>query len=197
MKIITKFVIYCYTIVLFTIGALLISFALGKIDAYDLTVLLKSLDTVNARLATGLTGLLIILIGFVFSQIMFSRIKREKTIAFQTASGEVLVALNAVEDLIRKLTGDIEGIKEARPNVIASKKGIEINLRLALNADVHIPEFTGKVQELIKERIQEILGIDEAITVKIFVTKILAKDRPRNKKEAEEDTSVPFRGYKR
>jgi len=197
VKIITKFVIYCYTIVLFTIGALLISFALGKIDAYDLTVLLKSLDTVNARLATGLTGLLIILIGFVFSQIMFSRIKREKTIAFQTASGEVLVALNAVEDLIRKLTGDIEGIKEARPNVIASKKGIEINLRLALNADVHIPEFTGKVQELIKERIQEILGIDEAITVKIFVTKILAKDRPRNKKEAEEDTSVPFRGYKR
>ncbi len=196
MKILTKLVIYCYTIVLFLIGVLLIGFALGKVNAYELGILLQGFDAINVRLATGLVGALIILIGFVFSQIMFSRMKREKTIAFQTPSGEVLVALNAVEDLIRKLTGDIEGIKEARPNVIASKKGIEINLRLALNADVHIPEFTGKIQDLIKEKIQEILGIDEAIIVKIFVTKIAIKEGHKKKKE-DEETTVPFRGYKR
>jgi uncharacterized alkaline shock family protein YloU len=159
------------------------------------------LETANVRLITGLIGVMLILTSFGFGHIMFARIKREKTIAFQTANGEVLVSLSAVEDLIRKITVDVEGIRDARPDVIAGKKGIEINLRLALNAEVNIPDFTARIQDMIKEKFQEILGIDESVVVKIFVAKIVAKEpRQRKRKDSDEEapnTAVPFQGYKR
>jgi len=199
VKILTILAIYFYTIILLLIGALMISFSIGHINPDQIATLLESYANVNIKLATGTIGGFLILISFLFAQIMLGRMKREKTIAFHAEGGEVLVSLNAVEDLIRKLTNDIEDIKEARPSVIASKKGIEINLRLALNSEVSIPEFTGKIQELIKGRVQEILGIDEAIIVKIFVAKIINKDlKPKRKKESEEEEKqTPFQRYKK
>ena len=198
MRILNRIIIYFYTTIFSLIGIILLGFAIGFLNANEIATLLFNLGTNNIRLTTGLIGLSFILISFLFGQIMLSRIKREKTIAFTTSNGEVLVSLDAVEDLIRKIAIDFEGIKDARPYVIASKKGIEVNLRLILNAEVNIPEFTDRIQQMIKSRIQEILGVDEQIMIKIFVAKIVAReDRQRKKKEPEIEPTVPFSGYKR
>lgn len=198
MKILTSIIIYFYTTIFSLIGIVLLGFAIGFLNPSEISTLLFNLGVENIRLTTGLIGVSFILISFLFGQIMLSRIKREKTIAFQTSNGEVLVSLDAVEDLIRKISVDVEGIKDARPDVRASKKGIEISLRLILNAEVNIPEFTDRIQQMIKSRIQEILGVDEMIVIKIFVAKIVAREeRLRKKKEPEIEPTVPFQGYKR
>ncbi len=198
MRILTSIIIYFYTTIFSLIGIVLLGFAIGFLNPNEIATLLFNLGVDNIRLTTGLVGVSFILISFLFGQIMLSRIKREKTIAFQTSNGEVLVSLDAVEDLIRKIAIDVEGIKDARPDVRASKKGIEINLRLILNAEVNIPEFTDRIQQMIKSRIQEILGVDEMIIIKIFVAKIVAREeRLRKKKEPEIEPTVPFQGYKR
>lgn len=202
MRISTKLKIYFYTVILLIIGIILIYSAIGFINTGQIALALQALSAWNIRLAIGLTGLLLILISFLYHQIMFSRVRREKTIAFQTANGEVLVALNAVEDLIRRIAVEVEGIKEARPDIIASKRGLEINLRLILYSEVNIPEFTDRIQEMIKSRIQEMLGLDEEIVIKIFVAKIVGKEqrvKKRKETEPEEITPppVPFQGYKR
>jgi uncharacterized alkaline shock family protein YloU len=201
VKITTKLKIYLNAIIFFLIGILLLSLAIGFINAYEVIAFLDIMNTWNVRLAMGLTGALLLLISFIYEQAMFGRIRREKNISFQTASGEVLVSLHAVEDLIRKVTIETEGIKEARPDIVANKKGIEINLRLVLNAEVNIPEFTDRIQGMIKARIQEMLGIDEEIVIRIFVAKIISREermRKRREKESEsEETPVPFQGYKR
>jgi len=198
VRILTSIIIYFYTTIFSLIGIVLLGFAIGFLNPNEIATLLFNLGVDNIRLTTGLVGVSFILISFLFGQIMLSRIKREKTIAFQTSNGEVLVSLDAVEDLIRKIAIDVEGIKDARPDVRASKKGIEINLRLILNAEVNIPEFTDRIQQMIKSRIQEILGVDEMIIIKIFVAKIVAREeRLRKKKEPEIEPTVPFQGYKR
>lgn len=154
-----------------------------------------------SKIVLGLLGLLLILISFSFAQLILGRFQREKTIAFTTASGEVTIALCAVEDLIRRLSGIIPEIKELRPDVIATKKGILVDLRVILRSEANIPELTARLQEIARAKIQEVLGLEEQIIIKIHVVKIIPleeKEKKRKEKETEkQELPIPFSGYGR
>jgi len=142
---------------------------------------------------------LLILISFSFAQLILGRFQREKTIAFTTSSGEVTIALSAVEDLIRRLAGVIPEIKELRPDVIATKKGIVVDVRVVLKSEANIPDLTARLQEITRSKIQEILGLEEQIIIRIHVVKIIPpQDIDRKRKEIEkEEPTIPFGGYGR
>jgi uncharacterized alkaline shock family protein YloU len=146
-----------------------------------------------------LTGVLLIFISISFAQLILGKIQRERTIAFANPSGQVTIALSAVEDLITRLLRPIPEIKEVRPDVIAGKRGIEIDLRLVLRSEANIPELTMQLQETVKNKVQELLGIEEQIMVRIHVAKIISlEEKEKKKKELEkEEPSVPFSGYRK
>ena len=87
-------------------------------------------------------------------------------------------------------------IKDLRSNVVAGKKGVEINTRVSLWADENIPDITNNVQDVIKNRIQDILGIEDPITVRVHVGKIVQKERKKLKKQESDLLEEPssFRG---
>jgi len=157
-------------------------------------------DNPSARVVLILSGVLLILISFSFAQLILGRFQREKNIAFKTSSGEVTIALSAVEDLIRRIAGIMPEIKELRPDVRANKKGvIVVDLRVVLKSEANIPELTARLQDITRSRIQEVLGIEEQIIIKIHITKIISpeeKDRKRRDME-KEDPAIPFGGYGR
>jgi len=196
-----------YTAVLVLIGIIMFIFAAAfsfdKLQPQcikyinDLLFYLQS--SLNYRIILALSGLLLIIISFSFAQLILSRFQREKTIAFPTSSGEVTIALSAVEDLIRRLAGIIPEIKELRPDVIATKKGIIVDIRVVLKAEANIPELTSRLQEITRSKIQEVLGIEEQIIIKIHVAKIIAlEEKERRRKETEkEEPTIPFSGYGR
>ncbi len=149
----------------------------------------------------GIAGA-IIFMSFIFARVISGGRQKERTIAFDNPSGRVSVSLSAVEDLVKRLMYKIVEVKEARLHIIATKKGIEADARLVLNADVNIPEVTARLQELVKSRIQEMLGIEEAVMVRIHVVKITVEENKskRSKDSGEEKTEpaqVPFHGYRR
>ena len=200
MRIFTVMGILFYASIIILAGIVLIIFALNLLQPLDINNLLNyAQSSPNSRVITGLFGLLLILISLSFAQLILGRLQREKTIAFATSSGEVTIALSAVEDLMRRLAGVIPEIKELRPDVIASKKGIIVDLRVVLKKEANIPELTSRLQEITKSKIQEVLGIEEQITVKIHVAKIITTDeKDRKKKEPDkEEPTVPFSGYGR
>ena len=200
MRIFTVLGILFYATVIILAGIALIVFSLNLLLPADINNLLNyAQSSFNSRVIIGLLGILLILISFSFAQLILGRLQREKTIAFTTASGEVTIALSAVEDLIRRLAGVIVEIKELRPDVIVTKKGIIVNLRLVLGREANIPELTSRLQEITKSKIQEVLGIEEQIIVKIHVAKIVAIDeKDKRKRELEkEGPTVPFSGYGR
>jgi uncharacterized alkaline shock family protein YloU len=186
-------------VVLILIGVVLIVFSFNLLQPQDINSVLSYLQyNMNARIIVGLSGLLLILISFSFAQLILGRFQREKTIAFATASGEVTIALSAVEDLIKRLTGVIPEIKELRPDVIASKKGIMVDLRVILRSEANIPELTSRLQEITKSKIQEVLGLEEQIIVKIHVAKIIsAEEKKRRESITKEEPPIPFGGYGR
>lgn len=190
-----------YATVLILIGMALIIFSLNQLEPQAISDMLVALqDSASARLIVGLSGALLILISFSFAQLILGRFQREKTIAFPTSSGQVTIALSAVEDLIRRLTGLLPEIKELRPDVRATKKGsIIVDLRVVLKSEANIPELTSRLQEITRSKIQEVLGVEEQIIIRIHVAKIIGiEDKERRKKDIEkEEPSIPFSGYGR
>lgn len=201
MRIFNVLGILFYATVLILIGLILIIFSLNLLLPQDISNLLVYLqDSFNTRLIVGFSGLLLILISFSFAQLILGKFQREKTIAFHTASGEVTIALSAVEDLIKRTVVFIPEIKELRPDVVASKRGIVVDLRVILKGEANLPELTGRLQEITKAKIQEVLGIEEEIIIKIHIAKIISSEEgQKRKKETEgvEEPAIPFGGYGR
>ena len=200
MRIFTVLGILFYAVVLILIGMILIIFSVNLLQPQDINNLLAyTQNNINSRIIVGLCGLLLIVISFSFAQLILGRFQRERTIAFTTSSGEVTIALSAVEDLIKRLVGIIPEIKELRPDVIATKKGIIVDIRVVLRSEANIPDLTARLQEITRSKIQEILGLEEQIIIKIHVVKIISvQDSDRKKKESEkEEPTIPFSGYGR
>ena len=198
MRFMSVFGVIFYTMIFFLIGSLLIAFALGWLDVQQIYKIVEYAQiSLNSKITTGLIGLLLILISISFAQLILGRIEKEKTIAFSTPTGQVTIALSAVEDLIKRLTQNIPEIKEMRPDVIANKKGVEVKLRVVLHSEVNIPDLTGHLQEIIKTKIQEMLGIEEQIIVKVHVAKIVTHGEKKKKDSTIEETIPPYSGYRR
>jgi len=200
MRIFTVLGILFYAVVLILIGMILIIFSVNLLQPQDINSLLAYIQyNIHSRIIVGLSGLLLIVISFSFAQLILGRFQRERTIAFTTASGEVTIALSAVEDLIKRLTSVIPEIKELRPDVIATKKGIIVDIRVVLKSEANIPDLTARLQEITMSKIQEILGLEEQIIIKIHIVKIISiHDTDRKRKESEkEESTIPFSGYGR
>ena len=194
----TALSILFYTIIFAFIGTLAIAFAFHLIDINELMAqFIYAYNDLRMRIITGLSGLVFILLSFSAAQVITGKIQREKTIAFTNPNGQVTITLSAVEDLIKRLAHQLSEIKDAKADVKATKKGIDIRMRVVLRSETNIPDFTARLQDLIASKIQEVFGIDEPINVKIHVAKIIGfEDKQKKRPEKNEEIDVPYQGLK-
>ena len=154
------------------------------------------------RIILGGVAVLLLMKNHFYSRAIIGAEQKEKNIAFNNPSGRVHVSLVALEDLIRRVVARISEVREVRPFIVKNSKGLDISVRLVLNTETNIPEITARLQDLIKRKIEDTIGIDEPVIVKIHVVKIIPEDRgapKHNKKEntnVDEPPSVPFPGYR-
>ncbi len=195
----TTLSVFFYTIILICLGTMALAFAIHLVDLNDIMGRLSySYNDLHMRIILGASGFIFILLGFGAAQIITGKIQREKTIAFTNPNGQVTVTLSAVEDLIKRLSFQLREIKEAKADVKATKKGIDVRMRVVLRSETNIPDFTAKLQEIIASRIQEVFGIDEPINVKIHVAKIVTTEDKGKKpiEKTQEDIPIPYHGIK-
>jgi uncharacterized alkaline shock family protein YloU len=188
-----------FLIVFITIGLFLIAVSIRSVESEPI---MNALDSINAsttlRIGVGAVGFLLIVISWASYQFTVARIQRQKNIAFNNPDGQVSISLSAIEEFIRKIGSSLPEVKEMKSDCIATKKGIDISTKVIFWADANIPESTEKIQGLVKSKIQEMLGIDEPIIIKIHVTKIATRPdaKPVAKKgKDKDDVSLPFGGF--
>ena len=194
MRFISGLTLFFYTIVFLLVGGLFIVISLNLIPEQSIIDTVNTLySATNVRLILGITGILLILISIMVVQITMGTIKRERTIAFENPDGQVTISLTAIEDFIKRALKQLPEVKELRPNVRANKKGISIINRVTLFSDINIPETTEKIQNIVKSRVQDMLGVDEPINIRVHVVKIVHKEEhPKDIKK--EDKTPQFRG---
>ena len=201
MWFLTRLAVMFYVSVILSLGILWLLFVWHRISIVDVTAFLNLVyNDFQSGIIGAVAASLIIFSSFVFARLILGRQSKERTIAFENPAGPVLVSLSALEDLIRRLVVRVPEIKEIRPQIKAVKKGLEVEIRLILKTDVHIPEMTSRLQELVRGKIQDVIGLEEKINVRIYVAKIsseIAKSK-KSKDEYDEEPrpQVPFQGYR-
>ena len=174
------------------IGAVLILLSLNIFSPDEVAGAVNFVYTdPNVKLALGITGMIFALAGVIHMQLNRGKMQREKTIAFENPEGQVTVSLSAIEDFVKKSVQHLSEVRELKADVSAGKKGISVVCRATIYADSNIPEITERVQSIVKTKVQEMLGVEEAISIKINVTKISSKgggDEARMPKEHEESS---------
>ena len=138
-----------------------------------------------------LTGFILILINISIAHLSLGKMRREKTIAFDNPYGRVTVSLAAIEDYVKKLTTGMTEIKELKSSISAGRKGVEVVARAVLYSDANIPEVTEKIQNAIRIKLQEMLGLEETVTIKINVAKITPREQ---KPQAKPSGETGFKG---
>ena len=194
MRILSGLTLFFYTIVFLSIGVLFVVISLNFVTQ---EAIIDTVNTVyaasNVRLIIGITGILLIFISLTVAQLTMGKIQREKTIAFENPDGQVTISLTAIEDFIKRALKQLPEVKELRPNVRAGKKGITIINRVTLYSDINIPETTEKIQNIVKTRVQDMLGVEEPIIIRVHVVKIVHKEE--STKESKKDDRAPqYRG---
>jgi len=194
MRFISGLTLLFYTLVFLLVGGAFIAISLNQIPPEMLTDMLRTVyDSPDIRLIVGITGILLIFISLLVVRLTMGKITREKTIAFENPDGQVTISLSAIEDFIKRALKQLPEVKELRPNVRAGKKGISIVNKVTLFSEINIPETTEKIQNIVKSRVQDMLGVDEPITIKVHVVKIVHREEPS--KEIKKDEKPPqFRG---
>ncbi len=184
----------------FSVGITLLILAARLLPINELTYLLQGLyDSSKTRLLLGGIGAAIFLATLAFAKLVIGQLRKERTIAFHNPDGEVTVALEAIEDFIRRLGSDMGGVKELRPYVRATRSGMMVSIRVTLWENTHIPEATEKLQNIVRGHIHDILGVEEPITIRVHVGKVAPRPRTKEKgKEAFEEASpqdLEFKNY--
>jgi len=178
--------VFCFMMLL-VIGGILVALGLHLKGIYELSFIFDTFQSIPNLWAVSIFfGLVMVLLGLSAAQAAYGKFQREKTIAFNNPDGEVTISLVAIEDFIKRTARSIPEIKDLRSSVVANKKGVVIEARVTFFPDVNIPNTTEKIQSLIKTRVQDMLGIEEAITVKIHVIKIAPDDDNKKVEVAEE-----------
>jgi uncharacterized alkaline shock family protein YloU len=195
MRIFNLIITFFYTVIFWALAVFLIAFALQLIDSGQISAILAEIEISRKhRITTAGIGIFIIIMGFVVLSLLLNRFQKEKTIAFNSPDGQVIISLKAVEGFIKDIASQIPEVKDIRSDVIAGRKKIEITSNVTLWSDASIPDVTERIQSLVKGKVQEMLGVEEPVFVSVYIMKI-AKREPQKQKHQTELTS-DFQGIK-
>jgi len=183
-----------YIILSFATGLLLISLSLEIITLDVITTYLARIPAdFPLRWVATLAGLLLIFLCLRYMQASLRRLRRNKSITFESDEGKVSITLVAIEDMLKKMLEAKTEVSKIKPKVLLRKKGIEIIASGVLTTEVNLVEFTKEIQKQIKEKVHALLGEDKQVQVNLEIKKIALskKDLATENKEPE----VPFRNY--
>lgn len=191
-----------FTLTLYA-GVFFLLFGLGQVpvEKVQQLILLAWMDSQAQYGVTGF-GVFLIFINFIFYKVYTINVRKEKIIAFDNPSGRVSVSLLALEDTVKRVVSKIDEVKDVRASISATRKGLNVKIRLVICSELSIPELTSEVQDRAKSKIQDTIGLDESIDVTIHVSKILpVQTKATKKKEPVEgkgknEPNIPFQGYR-
>ncbi len=120
----------------------------------------------------------LLLAGVVFALSEFRTRKRERYLAFDNEGGTVSISTEAIADYIAKLAPEFPSIVRMRPNVRPRRGGVDLLVDLRVKAGSQVHEMCGLLQQRVRERVVEGLGITEVRRVEVNVRDIVSEHKP-------------------
>jgi uncharacterized alkaline shock family protein YloU len=197
MRAFKKFFAFIYMILMVAVGVILVVLAAKVISPTQLSDTIGTLnENIYTQTAVGVVGGIFVLLGILAPFRVSRKFQTSKIIAFQNPDGEVTISLSAIEDYIKKVAYNIPDIQDIRSRVNAGRRGINIVCDVTISAGANIPQVTEKIQMTVKNKLHEMIGVEEKINMQMNINKIakgaLAPE-PEEKEPEEKAHHVPYR----
>jgi uncharacterized alkaline shock family protein YloU len=199
MWFLTRVAILFYVSIIWTASIAVMLFVGHVLDlqSFNRIIDLIYFDPKVGTVVTVVCGV-IMFMSFLLARLIYGRRQKERTIAFDNPNGPVTVSLVALEDLVKRLIVQVPEAKEIRPYIIAVKKGLEADIKIILRHETNIPEMTARFQDLVRRKIEDAIGMEGKINIRVHVTKV-SLDDIKGKRPVETfvpQPTVPFHGYR-
>jgi len=132
-----------------------------------------------------LVGVVAIIIGLAFIAAQYLARKKEDCISFDSPDGEVIIAVSAIEDFVRRVTKSFWEVKDATPTIEPRDDGVGVEMKVVLWDDKNVQSATAKIQKTIKSQIQDFFGLANVHQVKVFVMRTVSREAAPEKEVAE------------
>lgn len=203
MKFLTRIAAIFYVTLALFLCSFILLFVLNRIDFVNIVNLLTLVYyDETLRIIFGASACGVLFLNFLFYRAFTYNPYKGKTIAFDNPAGRVNVSLTAIEDLAKRVIDGIPEVREVKSKIAVSKKGLTIRMTLVLRSESSIPEVTQRVQDLVKAKVQDVIGLEEPVKVSIFIGKIIpdqTREKRKPKKQEspkDQEPNVPFQGYR-
>jgi uncharacterized alkaline shock family protein YloU len=174
MRLFDRIVLAIYTL---SLGALSVIFILMSLGWHlPMEVVGTSLSDPQGRLLVGIIALFYLVISARFIYFAFKRKYSGQTVVHETALGEVRVTLDAIENLVKKVARQVQGVREVAGRVYMGPAGIRVALSVVVSPDISIPSVSNEVQTSVKSYVRSVVGVDVS-EVSVFVENITAEAR--------------------
>ena len=131
----------------------------------------------STRVATFLTGLVLLLVSLITLYLAIRGDSLSPTIVVHTESGNVVVSAAAIEDFIQRIGRSIDGVKDLRPKLVLAKSGWKLDIRVTMWSDRSIPELRKRIEDQIKYQMLNLIGSEKIQQINIYVVRIVDRGR--------------------
>jgi len=130
------------------------------------------------RFVVGALAVVFFLISVKLVMAAFQKKGVYNTLIQDTALGQVRISLEALENLVKRVTYQVQGVREVKPHILVEPNGVKVLIRAVVVPDLSIPEITDEVQVRVKDYLAEVAGITVQ-SVKILVENISSELKAR------------------
>jgi len=174
MRIFDRVVLAVYTLTLDVFAVIFVLMAFGW--RVPLDIVRTSLENAQGRWLVGLISSFYLAMSLRLIVYAFRRKYAGQAVVHDTSLGEVRISLDGIENLVRKVARQVQGVREVRGNVQMSPDGLRVSLSIVMSPDISIPSVSSEVQTTVKSYVRNVVGVEVA-EVRVQVENITAEVR--------------------
>lgn len=158
--------IYTFLLTVLSFGVILLSLRLISTEWVR-----TSIEGIAGRWEAGLVGVIFLLVSLRLLLAGLRSRHSGKSIIHHTNLGDVHISLDAVENLVEKVTGHTRGVRGVKVSVQYADAGVAVVLKIVVSQDTNIPMLTQEIQQRVSESVKETIGI-ETTDIRVIVNNI-------------------------
>lgn len=159
------------TLALFSLGGFLVSLEIIPRD-----VITGALTGLEEQLL--IKGIFVSFFGFLFvlsiALFLSAREKaRDAIIPLKNPLGEVEISQKAICEFIQRVGKEVEGVEDIKVRIKSNDEGMDVYLVLSAQSQGEIPRLIDELQTVVKNYLNNTVGIENIREIKVKVAKIL------------------------
>lgn len=167
-------VLYTFLMTIFCASLLLIVSGWWQQPLY---LLWESPYHVNWQLYLAIFIGVLLLVGLRLFLVSLTKREASRAVVHDYMLGQVRISVVAIENLVKKVVYQINGVKEVKPKIIQTSGGMGLWIKVIVAPDISIPEISKEIQQQVQEYIAQTTGMT-VNDIKIMVDNI-STTRPR------------------